>query len=40
MAGQQVQLCPLTLVTTAVDRRSGKLLRTIFENYRKKQGRN
>ena len=38
MRGQQVQLCPLTLVTAAVDRRSGKLLRTIFESYRKKQG--
>jgi len=38
MTGRQVQLCPLTLVTTAVDRRSGAVLRTIFENDRKKQG--
>lgn len=37
MRGQQVPLCPLTMVTTAVDRRTGKFLRTIFNNYQKKQ---
>jgi hypothetical protein len=28
----QVALCPLTMLTTALDRRTGKHLRTIFQN--------
>ncbi len=32
MAGQKVQLCPLTLVTASLDRRTGKFLRQVFDN--------
>lgn len=35
MAGQKAQLCPLTLVTASLDRRTGKFLRTVFENSRR-----
>lgn len=30
--GQQSQICPLILVTTSADRRTGKFLQTIFQN--------
>jgi len=33
MTGQRTQMCPLTLVTASVDRRTGKFIRTIFGNY-------
>lgn len=32
MVGQKAQLCPLTLVTAALDRRAGKFIRRIFDN--------
>lgn len=32
MAGQTTQICPLTLVTASLDRRSGFFLRNIYEN--------
>ncbi|MFJ2990796.1 hypothetical protein ACIPF8_23315 [Collimonas sp. NPDC087041] len=32
MAGQRTQTCPLTLVTASVDRRTGKFIRTVFDN--------
>jgi len=32
MAGQKTQTCPLTLVTASVDRRTGKFMRTVFDN--------
>ncbi len=32
LKGQQTQVCPLTLVTTSLDRRTGKFLRMVFEN--------
>lgn len=32
LKGQLAQLCPLTLVTTSLDRRTGKFLRMIYEN--------
>ncbi|MCB6182920.1 hypothetical protein LIN78_05080 [Leeia sp. TBRC 13508] len=33
MAGQRTQICPLTLVTASVDRRTGKFIRTVFDNH-------
>ncbi len=33
MAGQRIQFCPLTLVTASLDRRTGKFIRMIFDNY-------
>lgn len=30
--GQKAQICPLTLVTTSLDRRTGRFLRMVFEN--------
>ena len=35
MKGQNVQFCPLTLVTASTHRRSGTFIRKIFENYRR-----
>ena|SRR5579863_4414739 len=32
MAGQKVQVCPLTLVTTSTHRRTGNFLKVIFDN--------
>jgi hypothetical protein len=32
MVGQKTQLCPLTLVTASLDRRTGKFIRTVFDN--------
>ena len=32
MVGQKVQLCPLTLVTASLDRRTGKFIRMVFDN--------
>ena len=32
MRGQRVQICPLTLVTTSLDRRTGRFLRLVFDN--------
>lgn len=36
MVGQRTQMCPLTLVTSSVDRRTGKFIKTIFDNYKKR----
>lgn len=33
MLGQRTQTCPLTLVTASVDRRTGKFIRMVFDNY-------
>lgn len=33
MAGQSTQICPLTLVTASTDRRTGKFIKTIFDNH-------
>jgi hypothetical protein len=33
MAGQRVQMCPLTLVTASAERRTGQFIRNIFNNY-------
>jgi hypothetical protein len=30
--GQRAQVCPLTLITASLDRRTGKFLRMVFEN--------
>jgi hypothetical protein len=38
MAGQQVQLCPLTLVTASLDRRTGSFIRQVFDNNRRNAG--
>lgn len=38
MAGQKVQLCPLTLVTASLDRRTGKFIRQIFDNSSRNAG--
>lgn len=32
MTGQRAQICPLTLITASVDRRTAKFIRTIFDN--------
>jgi hypothetical protein len=32
MTGQNAQICPLTLVTASLDRRTGKFLRKVFDN--------
>lgn len=32
MDGQRTQICPLTLITASVDRRTGIFIRTIFDN--------
>jgi len=32
MSGQRAQICPLTLVTSSLDRRTGKQLRFVFDN--------
>ena len=36
MAGQRTQACPLTLVTSSVDRRTGKFIKTIFDSYQQR----
>lgn len=36
MDGQKSPICPLTLVTASLDRRTGKYLRTIFDNQLKR----
>ncbi|BEU95396.1 hypothetical protein ACDW_11010 [Acidovorax sp. DW039] len=33
MAGQKTQCCPLTLVTASLDRRTGRFIRLVFDNY-------
>jgi hypothetical protein len=38
MAGQQTQMCPLTLVTASTDRRTGKFIRTVFDGYVQRAG--
>lgn len=36
MQEQRTASCPLTLVTASTDRRTGKFIRTVFENYRQR----
>ncbi|TWB22779.1 hypothetical protein FBZ89_103409 [Nitrospirillum amazonense] len=36
MKGQRTASCPLTLVTASTDRRTGRFIRTVFENYRQR----
>lgn len=35
MEGQQTQVCPLTLVTASIDRRTGRFLLTVFDNLKR-----
>lgn len=38
MDGQKTQVCPLTLVTASLDRRTGKFIRTVFDNHLRNAG--
>lgn len=39
LIGQRTQMCPLTLVTASVDRRTGNFIRGVFDNYAKNASR-
>jgi hypothetical protein len=40
LTGQQTQLCPLTLVTASLNRRTGRFLRMVFDNNLRNATRN